>query len=498
MEISGLAVKSNKNNTLKIDPETSFKNSAIIVEGEGNCIIIERCRTIQNLSVHFKGNYKTLYIHKSNKKIRGLKIVSNRANEQSIEIGEEFGCGGVEIQANDGLENISIGKDCLFSWGIRIRSSDGHSILGLDTKLVMNLPADVKIGDHVWVSENVSVLKGASVGSNSIIAHSSVVTSPFEEENVIVGGTPAKILKRLVSWDRENPVIYDKQYLNIPETFKYKGKKLSKELFPDGWAFQSFTRLGEYFVMLFDGPKKEPLWWLFDNDKEYLSDSIESESVPIDTLSYDVLSEIFISKKSNSFLCDYFALFKPDYVKKLTILPINESLIDYIDLCSLLYLKMKKINGIVWSFLKSFYVNSFLQVFLVRRKNNFVLIFVEWEKNIPRITIQYEFAKRYFISNSNNPDTLIVEFFKHIHLNFKKIHGYLNVVSRLSLVVPFDYPGDRCLNFLPNIEKGDIESVFVEFDNKYDSLILEHKNTHDQDFDSRYKFNLDILKVIPY
>jgi acetyltransferase-like isoleucine patch superfamily enzyme len=47
------------------------------------------------------------------------------------------------------------------------------------------------------------LLKGSFIKDNSIIATGSVVTKAFEESNVIIAGSPAKIVKENVSWVRE-------------------------------------------------------------------------------------------------------------------------------------------------------------------------------------------------------------------------------------------------------------------------------------------------------
>lgn len=59
-----------------------------------------------------------------------------------------------------------------------------------------NYPAPVRIGKNVWVGAGVKILPGVSIGDNSIIAAGAVVTKDIPE-NIIVGGIPAKILKKI-------------------------------------------------------------------------------------------------------------------------------------------------------------------------------------------------------------------------------------------------------------------------------------------------------------
>lgn len=53
----------------------------------------------------------------------------------------------------------------------------------------------VFIGDNVWIGTRVIILPGVSIGSNSIIGSGAVVTKSFEN-NSIIGGVPAKIIKK--------------------------------------------------------------------------------------------------------------------------------------------------------------------------------------------------------------------------------------------------------------------------------------------------------------
>ncbi|MCY1423806.1 Galactoside O-acetyltransferase [compost metagenome] len=49
------------------------------------------------------------------------------------------------------------------------------------------------IGTNVFIGANVTVLKGVTIGDNSVIANGSVVNRDIPA-NVIAGGVPAKVL----------------------------------------------------------------------------------------------------------------------------------------------------------------------------------------------------------------------------------------------------------------------------------------------------------------
>jgi acetyltransferase-like isoleucine patch superfamily enzyme len=52
----------------------------------------------------------------------------------------------------------------------------------------------IRIGNHVWIGDKVSILKGSEIGSNIIIAANSVVKGKLED-NGIYAGAPAKRIK---------------------------------------------------------------------------------------------------------------------------------------------------------------------------------------------------------------------------------------------------------------------------------------------------------------
>lgn len=95
---------------------------------------------------------------------------------------------------------ISIGKDVQFSYDSIIIDSDAHHIWDECGKLCPNQES-IEIGDKVWIAPNVTILKGCKIGNNSVIASNSLVNRKFEENNVVIGGIPAKILRHIKSWE---------------------------------------------------------------------------------------------------------------------------------------------------------------------------------------------------------------------------------------------------------------------------------------------------------
>ena len=90
----------------------------------------------------------------------------------------------------------------MFSGDVEIRNGDSHSIIDCESRTRINHAKDVTIGNHVWLTAHVRVLKGSNIPSRSIIGNSSVVSSKFDLGNSIYGGIPCKFIKEGIDWDR--------------------------------------------------------------------------------------------------------------------------------------------------------------------------------------------------------------------------------------------------------------------------------------------------------
>ena len=57
-------------------------------------------------------------------------------------------------------------------------------------------PAPIVLGKKVWVGSNATILQGVTIGDNAIVAAGAVVTKDVPA-NTIVGGVPARVIKRI-------------------------------------------------------------------------------------------------------------------------------------------------------------------------------------------------------------------------------------------------------------------------------------------------------------
>jgi tetrahydrodipicolinate N-succinyltransferase len=92
---------------------------------------------------------------------------------------------------------ISIGKNCLISWGVNIVDSDTHKMI-VDGR-ASDPDKEVVIHDNVWIGANAQILKGVSVGSWSVIGAGAVVTKDVPE-HCLSCGNPSEVVRDRVSW----------------------------------------------------------------------------------------------------------------------------------------------------------------------------------------------------------------------------------------------------------------------------------------------------------
>ncbi|MDE7402180.1 MAG: acyltransferase [Muribaculaceae bacterium] len=95
---------------------------------------------------------------------------------------------------------IEIGDDVQFSWNSLVMDSDAHKVLEEDGRL-MNPARPVTIGNKVWIASNCSILKGAKIGCNCVVAGNSLVNKDIPGDNQVIAGSPAKPVKRISGWE---------------------------------------------------------------------------------------------------------------------------------------------------------------------------------------------------------------------------------------------------------------------------------------------------------
>ena len=115
-------------------------------------------------------------------------------------------------------KNITIGKDVFINSGCHFQDQGGIEIgdgalIGHNVVLATinhdlnpkenrkNHYAAIKIGAHVWIGSNATVLPGVTIGDYAVVAAGAVVTRDVPAMTV-VGGVPARVLKTIQEEER--------------------------------------------------------------------------------------------------------------------------------------------------------------------------------------------------------------------------------------------------------------------------------------------------------
>jgi acetyltransferase-like isoleucine patch superfamily enzyme len=134
----------------------------------------------------------------------------------SFSIGENGRCTVGDFTLLNGAlimaeEQVEIGSHVLVSWNVGIADSDFHPIAPAqrmqDTFALAPFYRDrpprppirtapVVIKDNVWIGMGAVILKGVTIGENSVVAAGAIVTRDVPP-NVVVAGNPAVVVKQL-------------------------------------------------------------------------------------------------------------------------------------------------------------------------------------------------------------------------------------------------------------------------------------------------------------
>lgn len=191
-------------------------------------------RKIKGLKVKFYGSDSTVIVHEpladflhssiscgsncsieissSSHRINNLVIFAEADNVQCF-IGKNFSCTNrchILLHREPGL-SVRIGEDCMFGTNVVLRTTDAHTIYSLDTGKVENFGGSIEIGNHCWLALDVIVMKNVKIADNIVIGTHSVVTKNCDTPNSIYVGSPAKMVKTNINWDRRTPVGFDKE-----------------------------------------------------------------------------------------------------------------------------------------------------------------------------------------------------------------------------------------------------------------------------------------------
>lgn len=230
-----------KNNVIKLPKGYYCKNALISIEGDNNVIEIDEhfiCRgkfslRIQgnNNKIHLGKNfychtYCSLTLYAQNSTLNfgddvhiyiSLDFESfGGKNNLLVDIGNRVTFMNTAITCFEEDSSIIVGDDCIFSYDTVLYNTDGHPIYAIDGDEPLNRAHQIKLGKRIWVAHSVVILKNVELGNNLILGRGALVNKSCLQDNCVLAGMPARIVKENVRWELPFPAVGEKS--------KFKGR----------------------------------------------------------------------------------------------------------------------------------------------------------------------------------------------------------------------------------------------------------------------------------
>lgn len=180
-----------------------LQNSIIEFSGSNNVLYCESSVVIKDSILKFKGNNSLIFLGANRHSyIMNVIIYHNSVFHMGVNnyMNGEFGKKLFVMISEQ--KHCFIGDNCYFSFGVCIRNSDSHLIYDCISLNRINPTKSVFVGDHVWIGQDCTLLKGIQIDSGSIIGANSLVAGKRISSNTLWAGNPCRKIKDNVFWDR--------------------------------------------------------------------------------------------------------------------------------------------------------------------------------------------------------------------------------------------------------------------------------------------------------
>ena len=172
-------------NRIEVDP-CDIGRVKLSVTGDNNVVIIKKLseKTGGKVSVSVAGNNCSIILDAGIFIGNALNIYAGQIhpnfgmiNNAHIYIGKGTSFEKTTISTANANSSIEIGERCMFSYGITVYNTDSHPIIDAKSGNIINKVRQLKIGNHVWVGANATILKNTCIPDDCIVGWGSVVNS---------------------------------------------------------------------------------------------------------------------------------------------------------------------------------------------------------------------------------------------------------------------------------------------------------------------------------
>lgn len=120
----------------------------------------------------------------------GIKI--DVSHSGVLHIGKGVFVNSNSIISSNGM--VRFGDGVSTGWNITVIDWDGHDIVDLASKSVVNAPKPIIIGDHCWLGSHSTLLKGVCLAHHCIVPYGSIISKSCDTPIAVYGGMPNNVL----------------------------------------------------------------------------------------------------------------------------------------------------------------------------------------------------------------------------------------------------------------------------------------------------------------
>jgi acetyltransferase-like isoleucine patch superfamily enzyme len=120
----------------------------------------------------------------------GTKI---RVHEGTVSIGAKSVLG--QECTISAYQHVSVGRECILADRVMMIDFD-HGMVEVERPIRLQgiYKRDVRVGHNVWIGYGACVLRGVTIGDNSVVGTNAVVTRDVPAD-AVVGGVPARVIR---------------------------------------------------------------------------------------------------------------------------------------------------------------------------------------------------------------------------------------------------------------------------------------------------------------
>lgn len=196
--------------------EPKLINSRIKFKGKNNRLVCEGRVVLRDSNIIFEGDNSIVFLSSNS---HNYYLFISIYNNSVFFMDERTYMNKTVVSVLSEEKNVFIGKNCLFAKGIHFRVADAHLIYDSQSMERINESKSIYVGDHVWIGQDVLLLKGNKIGSGAIIGARSVVSNKTISSNSLWGGAPAREIRQNVFYDSVS--IHSYTAIETAESMKY-------------------------------------------------------------------------------------------------------------------------------------------------------------------------------------------------------------------------------------------------------------------------------------